>query len=325
MKQWKLGAWQALSLLGLCLLTSVSAFAADTTTAYKAALPLYQYEKTLPLDVKPGEVTTFPDCRMMRFSYASTHGQRVPALLFVPKAASAARPAPCLVMLHGLGTNKEIMSATARFAATLGYASLAIDEYGQGERAPKGAGTTITADFVQQQLMTGVPQTVVDIRRGLDYLQTRPNIDHKRLGLLGVSLGAIMGTVAAGVDDRLKASVLVAGGGDWAVILKYLAEHTKKVGGQQVTGAANMDWTLVSAFLTPEDPLTFAPHIAPRAVLMVNGRQDTTIVPAAAEELYQAAKSAPDARVERHWLDTGHVPPPEQIYPIVQGWLAKNL
>ena len=307
----------------LCLLAA-SAFA-DSAETYKAALPLYQYDKGQPLTPKVVETKTFPDCRMTRFSYLSSHAQRIPALLFVPKTATTKHRVPCLILLHGLGTNKEIMAGLARYAATLGYASLAIDEYGQGERASKTASKTLSAADLQQQLLTGVPQTVVDVRRGLDYLGRRPEIDAKRLGLIGVSLGAIMGTVVSGVDTRVKATVLVSGGGDWAVILKYLAGHKPKVGGRQITGTENVDWTFISAFLAPEDPLTFAPFIAPRAVLMVNGTQDATIIPQAADELYRAATSMPGARVERRLLNAGHVPAPELVYPVVRQWLAKNL
>lgn len=317
MKQLNLTLALLFSLLGPAL--------ADSAASYKAALPLYQYDKSKPLSPKIVETRTFPDCRMTRFSYLSTNAQRVPALLFTPNTATAKHRVPCLVLLHGLGTNKEIMAGLARYAATLGYASLAIDEYGQGERASKTASKTLSAADLQQQLLTGVPQTVVDVRRGMDYLGTRPNIDTKRLGLVGVSLGAIMGTVVSGVDTRLKATVLVSGGGDWAVILKYLAAHKPQVGGRQITGTDTVDWTFVSAFLTPEDPLTFAPFIAPRAVLMVNGTHDTTIVPQAADELYRAAASGPGARVERHQLNAGHVPAPELVYPLVRQWLAKNL
>lgn len=298
---------------------------ADSLASYKAALPLYQYDMSKPLAPKTVETKTFPECRMTRFSYLSTNAQRIPALLFVPRTATSRHRVPCLVLLHGLGTNKEIMAGLARYAATLGYASLAIDEYGQGERASKTASKTMSAADLQQQLLTGVPQTVVDVRRGLDYLVTRPNIDARRLGLIGVSLGAIMGTVVSGVDKRVKGTVLVSGGGDWAVILKYLAGHKPKVGGRQITGTDGVDWTFVSAFLTPEDPLTFAPFIAPRAVLMVNGTKDTTIIPQAADELYQAATSVPGARVERHKLNAGHIPAPGMVYPLVRQWLAKNL
>ncbi len=316
-------------MLALCLAAMLPVRAADTDAqnrAYQASLPLYQYDSAKPLAVKMGAATAFPDCRLLRLSYASTNKQRVPALLFLPPSASKTHPVPCLVLLHGLGGKKEMMVGFARYAATQGYASLAIDEYGQGARKPPGAKGLLTPQAIQQQLVTGVTQTVVDVRRGMDYLQARPGIDRKRLGLIGVSLGAIIGSVASGVDSRVKATVLVSGGGDWALILQSLSAKTRTVGGQQITQAQNVDWTMVRALLSPEDPLTFAPHIAPRALLMENGRKDTTIIPQAAEELYQAAQSAPGSHVQIDWYpNAGHVPDASLLYPAVQKWLAHNL
>ena len=93
------------------------------------------------------------------------------------------------------------MAGLALFAAAQGYASLVIDEYGQGER------TTRHKPAPQaEQLARAVRQTAVDVRRGLDYLGTRPDINSQKIGLVGVSLGAIIGTVTAGVDPRIKAT-----------------------------------------------------------------------------------------------------------------------
>ena len=314
--------------LGLCLgLFAVRPVpVASPDSAYRAALPLYQYDRAQTLAPQSVETKVFPDCRLMRFSYASTNGQRVPALLFVPTAASRAHPVPCLLLLHGLGMNKEWMSGMARTAAAHGYASLVIDEYGQGERALPEAAGPLTPEAVQQQLSTTISQTVVDVRRGLDYLGTRPEIAHARVGLVGVSLGAIIGSVTAGVDSRVKATVLVSGGGDWALILRNLSRQTQSVDGRRIVGAETVDWPQVRARLAPEDPLTFAPHIAPRALLMENGRRDTVIVPQAAEELYEAARATPHARVQIDWYPhAGHVPAPELVYPAVLTWLGRNL
>lgn len=323
--------WRWPVALGLCFaaaapLPVLSAPAANPSQGYQAALSLYQYNKTQPLDAKIIETVDYAESRMIRFSYASANTQRVPALLFMPKSATKDHPVPCLLMLHGLGSNKETMEPLARYAATLGYASLAIDEYGQGQRAPTPTMDPLSPAVVQQELLTGIPQTVIDARRGLDYLETRPEIDSKRLGLVGVSLGAIMGCVASGVDTRLKATVLVSGGGDWSLILQHLAAQTRSVGGQSLSAPQNINWPFISVLLMPEDPLTFASHIAPRRLLMVNGRKDTTIIPAAAEELYKAASAPANSHAQIVWLaDAGHIPSPQQVYPVVQKWLAKNL
>ena len=308
-----------LVLIFLC----VPAGAIDREAAYRGALPLYRYDAKLPLAVKTQAVTPFGGGRLLRFSYASANRQRVPALLFLPSGANRTRPVPCLVALHGLGGSKEYMAGFAQYALPLGYAVLAIDEYGQGERPrPPASGNGVDVPL----LTSGIRQTVIDVRRGVDYLGTRSDIDPKRVGLIGVSLGAIIGTVSMGVDSRLKAAVLISGGGDWGLILQSLADRNAFIGGRPMGGLKGTDWDLVRAFLAPEDPLTFGAHIAPRPLLMENGGADNIIVPAAARLLYDSASRPRKARAHIDWFPAaGHVPPPELIYPKIKPWLAKNL
>lgn len=290
----------------------------DREAVYQKALPLYQYDSAKPLAVKLGGSQTIGAVKFLRFSYLSTNSQRVPALLFTPQGVSAAKPVPCIVILHGLGGSKEIMVGYALAAAKFGYASLVIDEYGQGERRPL---KTVPSQRAEQLAAT-VMQTAVDVRRGLDYLQTRSEIDGRRVGLAGVSLGAIIGTVVSGVEPRLKAAVLISGGGDWGLILKTLSARNATVGGRDTSAFKKIDFAELSVLLAPEDPLTFAPHIAPRPVLMLGGRKDTTIVPKAQSELFDAL-SQPKQSV---WYPQyGHVPPPEVVFPAMQKFFAGTL
>ncbi|MFH1762724.1 MAG: SUMF1/EgtB/PvdO family nonheme iron enzyme, partial [Gemmatimonadota bacterium] len=55
-------------------------------------------------------------------------------------------------------------------------------------------------------------QAVKDFRRSIDYLETRPEIDGERLAYYGMSWGGYFGAIIPAVEERLKASVLVAGG-----------------------------------------------------------------------------------------------------------------
>ena len=308
-----------LPLLLLCLLPACAQTPPiDREAVYQKALPTYADDAARPLAVQSGGAQTLDGARLLRFSYLSSPGQRVPAFLFMPLRASAAHPAPCLVLLHGLGGSKETMAGLALFAAKAGYASLVIDEYGQGERTPAKPPTHSQAE----ELATTVHQSALDIRRGLDYLGTRPDISKGRVGLVGISLGAIIGTVAAGVDPRLKATALISGGGDWGLILKTLSANRTEVGGHSTASLKGMDWDQVSLLLAPEDPLTFAPHIAPRALLMLGGRKDTTIVVPAQQELYDAAR---DPKEIRWFAQYGHVPPPEVVYPALQKFFAARL
>jgi len=290
----------------------------DRAAVYQAALPSYADDARAPLAVKTVESRAITGAHLLRFSYDSANGQRVPALLYTPPRASAAHPVPCLILLHGLGGSKETMAGLAVFAAKSGYASLAIDEYGQGERTPAKPSTQPQAE----EIATTIRQSALDVRRGLDYLATRPDISKERTGLAGVSLGAIIGTVAAGVEPRIKATALISGGGDWGLILKALAANRAEVGGRSTAGLRGIDRDRVTSLLAPEDPLTFAPHIAPRALLMLGGRKDMVIVVPAQQALYEAARDPKQIL----WFDQyGHVPPPEVVYPALQKFFAAHL
>ncbi|MDA2930548.1 dienelactone hydrolase family protein [Acidobacteria bacterium AH-259-O06] len=51
-----------------------------------------------------------------------------------------------------------------------------------------------------------------DFKRCIDYLETRQDIDINRVAYYGMSWGGIFGAIIPAVEERLKASVLVAGG-----------------------------------------------------------------------------------------------------------------
>jgi len=54
--------------------------------------------------------------------------------------------------------------------------------------------------------------TIIDIRRTIDWAQARPEVDPDRIAVIGFSRGAIMAAVATANDRRLTATVLVMGG-----------------------------------------------------------------------------------------------------------------
>jgi dienelactone hydrolase len=62
-------------------------------------------------------------------------------------------------------------------------------------------------------------QALVDLRRGIDLLLARPDVDPKRLAYVGHSYGAQWGSILSAVDKRMKTSVLMAGVAEMADIL----------------------------------------------------------------------------------------------------------
>jgi dienelactone hydrolase len=148
-------------------------------------------------------------------------------------------------------------------------------------------------DPMSVEFLDRVVNRMTDLRRGLDYLETRPDIDPARIGFLGPSAGAMIGLILAAIEPRYCAVVLSGSG---------LA-----AGDTHVIAAAN--------------PANFASHIrAPK--LMVQGRYDEdSPLRTTAEPLFKLL-----AEPKKLYLyDGGHVPPLETMIRATGGWLDETM
>jgi pimeloyl-ACP methyl ester carboxylesterase len=72
-------------------------------------------------------------------------------------------------------------------------------------------GLVADKDPLSSKHATDMVQSIVDMRRGIDLLLARKDVDPKRVAYVGHSYGAIVGAFLSGVDRRAKAYVLMAG------------------------------------------------------------------------------------------------------------------
>jgi pimeloyl-ACP methyl ester carboxylesterase len=164
-------------------------------------LQAFAYDTSAALDLQETSVEKRGPVLVRDLSYASPRGGRVPAFLVAPEDA---RSRPALLFLHHGQGNRQTFLDEAVELAGLGFVSLLIDAPGyRGE--PEGP------HFEAASARAEIEQTVIDVRRGLDLLAARPEVDGARLGYVGYSLGATMGARLLGVEPRLRASVMVAG------------------------------------------------------------------------------------------------------------------
>jgi dienelactone hydrolase len=154
------------------------------------------YDEKRPLDVQPGTSQTRGNALVQEISYASAREGRVPALLVTPKSAPP-HPAAILFMHWGLGTRHSFLDEAVTLANS-GVTSLLIDAPWNRPDPPKQS--------EREQLI----QTVTDLRRGIDFLQSRSVVKHS-FGFVGLSFGAWAGAVLSGVDPRVGAFVLAGG------------------------------------------------------------------------------------------------------------------
>jgi len=295
-------------------LAACTAFYADVPTASLVGAALLNYDAKLPLKAEVKDLgVNGKGAHTYHITYLSSHNEKVPGLFMLPP--NAAGKLPCIILQHGLGGSKDSMKGLAEAMLDAGYACFAIDAKYHGER--KGQLPILALLDYPCEVRDSFAQTVVDLRRAVDYLQTREDIDGSRIGYAGVSMGAMLGAMAAGVDTRIQCPVLIVGGANWDLILKDTT-LTLATNGKLKNADSRRE---VTDILAPMDPVLYVGLISPRPVLMINGEKDTVVSPAANKALQAAAKE-PKKVV---WYPGSHSAPPDLVKKEMKEWFDRYL
>jgi dienelactone hydrolase len=145
----------------------------------------------------------------------------VTAALYVPKGIES--PQPAVVFVHGhsdLGKSYPTYQAVCVDLAANGFVVLAVDPPGQGERFQyfdSETGERIIGGCTTEHTYAGLQFTLAgasigrhfvwDVMRGIDYLETRPEVDPTRIGLTGNSGGGTQACLLMMSEPRFAASV----------------------------------------------------------------------------------------------------------------------
>lgn len=181
-----------------------------------------------PLNPVILQVDEFPGYRREALRFTSRAGLEVFACFLFPAVAQG--PLPTLLCLpgHGYGVNSIIGldaqgeplkepfydRAFALQAVERGYAVLALELLGFGQRReglPASPEETSCQTLAGTALMLGQTLAgwrVYDAMRALDYLCTRPEVDEKRLGAMGISGGGTNTLFLSALDERVRATVV---------------------------------------------------------------------------------------------------------------------
>lgn len=140
---------------------------------------------------------------------------------------------------------------------------------------------------------SGMVNWITDLRRGVDYLETRDDLNFQKLGFLGISNGANVGLVLTAIEIRYKTLVFESAG-------------------------------LENDFRTriPDtSPIKFASQIKTQK-LVINGRYDETFpYNTDAKPLFKLLREPKKIVI----YDGGHIPTVEFFAPTVNAWLDETL
>jgi dienelactone hydrolase len=286
----------AIAALAVMLAGCGSATKHAATTAQRGP---FDYDAGAALGVQSRQVATGRAGSIQDLSYASPRGGRVPALLVLP-ARKGKHPA--VVLMHGSGGDRRELLGLAATLAARGIVGMTIDSPVarlQTRTLPAGvAGVRRRSALLEQE--------VVDLRRAVDVLRARPEVDPARLGFLGFSAGARSGAILSGVEPRIGSFVLISGGAD--PVSAY------------VKGAAPALRKQIVPLLQEVDPLRWIGKARPNTIYFQDGKRDEIVPRRALVALIRAAPKPQRVR----WYATGHSPNgPEQAEALA--WLGERL
>ena len=198
---------------------------------------------------------------------------------------------PLVIMIHGWGDNSVIplkwmipeliKRGTACFVLYLPFNTNSLPPEMKGK----------LSRLSQDEWFTGYQMAVTDVLRILEWAGQNNQINSGQISLISLSLGAIVGSIAMGIDSRIKAGVFIVHGGNTGKIMQtnsisrfgkkyrlpaheYLAKQREYVDYLRELGQKGFDNVLPAERNYLIDPLTYAPMLKGRPVLMIDARRD---------------------------------------------------
>ncbi|MBL8229103.1 MAG: acetylxylan esterase [Bryobacterales bacterium] len=186
-------------------------------------------DKSEALDAKILETREFPGYRREKFVFTSRPGLGVLGYILTPKNGQSQHPAVICLPGHGRGVD-DIVGIDDKgrdrtdkagyqhdFAIQVvekGMTAVAIEQMAFGCRrdartSKGGLGRSACQPTAGAALLLGetmIGWRVRDVMRTIDYLETRPDIDSKRIGVTGISGGGTITVFSAALEPRIRAA-----------------------------------------------------------------------------------------------------------------------
>lgn len=133
--------------------------------------------------------------------------------------------------------------------------------------------------------------SVIDVRRLVDWTQSRDEIAGRRIGLVGFSVSAISGTLVVQSDSRIKSSALVMGGADIPTIMAECPGNeadTRRGVIDRLGLTLEIYKQTVAVMFEGLDPTDYPDRVNPASILVVDAARDDCISRKAREDWWNA-------------------------------------
>ena len=288
-----LSGWQRMAkvISQLLLVSGMCTCVAPPSAAQLNADEVFAYDGKRPLNLTNGKSESIDGVTVSEIWYDSPKIGRVPGYLVVPPGKG---PFGAIVYLHWGGSDKSEFLSEALDWAKRGVAvGLMIDAPYWRADVPQPS-----SDKRAEWERDGYIQMVVDLRRGVDLLLARTDVDPNRIAYVGHSFGATWGAPLAAVEKRIKVFVLMGG------LPKMPPDWDDDSFFQQVqrNQGARAEFDREVAVLKDYQPQNFAAKTGPAKIYFQWAKHDMYISQHSAEEYFKAVGGPK----EQHWYFTSH-------------------
>jgi len=266
----------------------------DVPERYRLGPRAFDYEMELKYDLPSIDVSVY----RLRFPspVQSPHPENntVHAEYYRPHGRG---PFPGVIVLDITAGNQSLSRGIATHLAQNRIAALFVQMAYYGPRRPPGSNLRLLSPDVPRTL-AAIRQTVLDLRVASAWLESRPELDPKRLGILGTSLGSFLATLTAEMEPRLGRVALLLGGGG---LVDAYYDHPRGRDFRRLFEALGGSKEKLARLIAPVDPLTCAGNLVSRKLLILAASRDEIVPPRMARALWEAS-----GRQKIVWFDCTH-------------------
>jgi len=262
-----------------------------------------RYEETVPLRPEVEHRRTGETYDLYSVVLNSLDNKDINCYLKLPKTNV---PYPAIAFFNGLDYGREVIDYADDSWWNTGYAAMTMDY--------RYSGSTTNKALIFLQGRRATHEAILDMRRMIEYLCSRDDIDSARIAVMATSLGAVLAPPVAADNPRVKAVVMIQGGGDVGLIAANQFEVNRFVK-RLIRYAARV-------YYSPFEPLKYVRHISPTPSLFIIAEDDEVIPLESARRLAETAHEPKDIIYERtEHLYPGVTPQIDSILTVAVPWI----
>jgi pimeloyl-ACP methyl ester carboxylesterase len=240
-------------------------------TEFDDLVKIFSYNKDLPLDIKENKLKQEENISTFDISYNGAK-KRINAYLV---KSSKEKPSSGIIFVHPAPGDRSTFLNEALKLAQKDVTSLLIDA--PWANPPEFIKIELNGIENPEEYRQFLIQTVVDLRRALDLMNSLDYVDNNRIGFVGHSFGALFGGILSGVEERIKTYILMAGAGSFTDVALLNVPDLK---GEKLNQFRET--------MYPIDPVNYVSHAAHSSLFYQFGTQDTSFSREAVIDFYEA-------------------------------------